>query len=75
MCQYLENKTLLHLRGDGWPWFLDVKFSRGLSLAVNVLGHDYVKTFILFGHMRNDERVAATLLQDTNVLTFREGMI
>lgn len=67
--------TALHLRRDGWSWFLYVEFGRGLSLTVTVTGHDYVKAFVLFGDMRNDERVASTLLKNTNVLALCEQMV
>lgn len=42
---------------------------------MTVTGRDYVKTLILFGDMRNDERVASTFLKDTNVLALREQMV
>lgn len=67
--------TVLHLRRDGWSWLLYVEFGRGLSLTMTVTGRDYVKAFVLFGDMRNDERVASTLLKNTNVLTLCQQMV
>lgn len=67
--------TALHLRRDGWSWLLYVEFGRGLSLTVTVPGGDDVKAFVLFGDMRNDERVASTLLKNTNVPGLCKQMI
>lgn len=71
----IVKMTALHLRRDSWSWLLYVEFGRGLSLAVTVAGCDYVKAFVLFGDMRNDERVASTLLKNTNVLALCEQVI
>lgn len=49
---------------------MNVKFGRALRVTMTVMGRDSVKTLVLIGHVRNDERVAAGLLKDTNVLTF-----
>lgn len=64
-----------HLRGDGRPWFLNVKFGGALCVAVTVVGRDGVKSFILIGHMRNEKRVSAALLENTDVLTFYKWMV
>lgn len=67
--------TVLHLRRDGWSWLLYVELGRGLSLTVTVTGRDYVKAFVLFGDMRNDERVASTLLKNTDVLALCKQVV
>lgn len=65
----------LHLRRDGWSWLLYVELGRGLSLTVTVTGLDYVKAFVLFGDMRNDERVASTLLKNTDVFALCQQVV
>lgn len=67
--------TALHLRRDGWSWLLYVELGRGLSLTVTVTGLDYVKAFVLFGDMRNDERVASTLLKNTDVFALCKQVV
>lgn len=42
---------------------------------MDVPGRDSVETLVLVGHVRDDEGVAATLLQDTDVLAFHQRMV